>query len=129
MLARCPVAGFIFSFVIPLWAEIGGCPVFPRDNIWNTPIDTLPVDANSAAYIATIGSDKPLHADFGSGIFDGGPIGIPFITVASGQVKVPVCSSTATRAMLVLTRFPPTRRSRAAMRAAVTGMFWLWTAA
>ena len=23
---------------------IGGCPILPANNIWNTPIDTLPVD-------------------------------------------------------------------------------------
>ena len=35
---------------------IGGCPIFPANNIWNTPIDTLPVDARSAAYVSSIGA-------------------------------------------------------------------------
>lgn len=33
--------------------EVAGCAVFPADNVWNVPVDTLPVDANSAAYVAT----------------------------------------------------------------------------
>ena len=32
-----------------------GCPIFPSDNIWNTPVDDLPVDSGSDAYITTIG--------------------------------------------------------------------------
>ena len=27
---------------------IGGCQVLPSNNIWNTPVDKLPVQANSA---------------------------------------------------------------------------------
>jgi hypothetical protein len=45
---------------------LGGCPIFPADNIWNTPIDQLPVDANSSTYITTIGPTTRLHADFGA---------------------------------------------------------------
>lgn len=67
---------------------IADCAIFPADNIWNTPVDTLPVAANSAAYINTIGASRTLHPDFGSGEWEGGPIGIPFISVASNQPKV-----------------------------------------
>ena len=65
-----------------LWAQasVGGCLVLPADNIWNTPVDTLPVDANSSAYINTIGSSRRVHADFGSGTWEGFPIGIPIST-------------------------------------------------
>jgi hypothetical protein len=69
---------------------IGGCPVLPSDNVWNTPIDTLPVDARSGSYISTIGSGAGLKADFGSGLWDGGPIGIPYVTVTGSQTKYPV---------------------------------------
>ena len=69
---------------------VAGCGVFPADNIWNTPVDTLPVDANSAAYVATIGASAPVHADFGSGLWDGGPIGIPYVDVPGTQTLVPV---------------------------------------
>lgn len=68
---------------------IGGCAVFPADNVWNTPIDTLPVDANSTTYVNTIGSGLGLKADFGAGLWDGGPIGIPFVTVPASQTKYP----------------------------------------
>jgi hypothetical protein len=70
--------------------SLEGCPVFPMDNVWNTAIENLPVDSNSAAYIATIGADKGLHPDFGSGTWDGGPIGIPYNIVPGTQPKVPI---------------------------------------
>ncbi|MFN8443143.1 MAG: hypothetical protein U0175_20380 [Caldilineaceae bacterium] len=64
------------------------CDVFPSDNIWNATVDTLPLDANSTAYINTIGMNQGFHADFGSGLWEGGPIGIPYMVVASSQPKV-----------------------------------------
>lgn len=72
------------------WAQprIGNCPVFPSNNVWNTPVDKLPVDANSAQYVATIGANATAHPDFGSGLWDGGPIGIPFVTVPGSQPQV-----------------------------------------
>jgi hypothetical protein len=70
--------------------RIGGCPVLPADNIWNTPVDKLPVHASSATFVNTIGATAGMHADFGSGLWDGGPIGIPFIQVAGSQTKYPV---------------------------------------
>ena len=68
---------------------IGGCPVLPANNIWNTPVDTLPVLSNSASMVTTIGANTGFHADFGAGTWDGGPIGIPFITVPGTQPKYP----------------------------------------
>jgi hypothetical protein len=59
------------------------CPVFPASNPWNQRVDKLPVAADSAQMIASIGLDAPVHADFGSGNWDGGPIGIPFDVVSS----------------------------------------------
>jgi len=64
-----------------------GCPVFPADNAWNRRIDTLPVAAGSAATVAAIGTAKTLHADFGSGTWDGGPIGIPITVVGNSQPR------------------------------------------
>ena len=58
------------------------CPVFPADNPWNQRVDKLPVSADSAQLISSIGLDAPVHADFGSGNWDGGPIGIPFDVVS-----------------------------------------------
>jgi hypothetical protein len=67
-----------------------GCPVFPADNVWNTPVDTLPLDPQSATYIQIIGANDHFHADFGSGTWDGFPIGIPYNVVAGSQPKVSV---------------------------------------
>ena len=72
------------------WAGIAGCPLFPADNVWNAPIDTLPVDARSATYVNTIGSGRAMHADFGSGLWEGGPIGIPWTNVPGTQPKVDI---------------------------------------
>jgi hypothetical protein len=68
---------------------VGGCAVLPANNIWNTPVDTLPVLSNSASMVTTIGASTGFHADFGAGMWDGGPIGIPFITVAGTQTRYP----------------------------------------
>jgi hypothetical protein len=65
-------------------ADLGGCPVAPADSIWRTPVDTLPVSSHSDAYVAAIGADRHVHADFGSGTWDGAPIGIPITSVPAG---------------------------------------------
>jgi hypothetical protein len=66
------------------------CPIFPKSNQWNQPVDRLPVQANSSAIVRSIGLGSTMHADFGSGLWDGGPIGIPYVTVGRGQPKVAV---------------------------------------
>ncbi len=58
------------------------CSVFPAGNAWNQRVDSLPVAANSAQLIQSIGVGNGMHADFGSGLWDGGPIGIPFDVVS-----------------------------------------------
>ncbi len=67
---------------------LGGCPVLPADNIWNVPVDSLPVDPNSTAYVNTIGANSKMHADFGSGTWNGAPIGIPYVVVSQTQPLV-----------------------------------------
>jgi hypothetical protein len=67
-----------------------GCPILPADNIWNTPVDSLPVDARSDAYVRSIGRDGGLHPDFASGLFEGEPIGIPFVVVPGSQPLVSI---------------------------------------
>jgi hypothetical protein len=57
------------------------CPVFPKTSPWNTRVDSLPVAPNSDAIIRSIGADTGLHPDFGSGLYQGGAIGIPFDVV------------------------------------------------
>ena len=71
-------------------AKVAGCPVFPKSNHWNQRVDRLPVHRDSGAIVRSIGLDDTMHADFGSGLWEGGPIGIPFTAVARGQAKVPV---------------------------------------
>ncbi|MGH2918822.1 MAG: hypothetical protein ACRDLS_09550 [Solirubrobacteraceae bacterium] len=66
------------------------CPILPKSNHFNQRVDTLPVAANSATMIASIGREENVHADFGSGTYDGGPIGIPYTVVTRRQKKVPV---------------------------------------
>lgn len=66
---------------------LAGCPILPETHILNTPVDQLPVDPGSAAYIASIGANRTLRADFGSGLWEGGPIGIPYTLVTSTEAK------------------------------------------
>jgi hypothetical protein len=66
------------------------CALFPAGNVWNRDVSTLPVHAQSAAWIASIGAAAPLHPDFGSGLYAGRPIGIPYTLVPSIQPLVPV---------------------------------------
>jgi hypothetical protein len=83
------LAGLVFAG--PAAGQV--CGIFPADNIWNTPVDNLPLAPNSAAYIAAIGSKSTLHPDFGSGDWppgSGSPIGIPYVTVPGTQPKVQV---------------------------------------
>jgi hypothetical protein len=77
----------------PAAAAIAGapdCSVAPADSVWRTPIASLPVASNSAELIAAIGTDAVLHPDFGAGLWDGGPIGIPYNVVTNAQRKVHV---------------------------------------
>jgi hypothetical protein len=70
--------------------NLAACTFFPADNIWNTRVDTLPLDANSQTYVNTIGPNRGLHTDFGAGEWDGGPIGIPFTVVRGDQARAPI---------------------------------------
>lgn len=72
------------------FASIGGCQMFPANNIWNYDISHLPVSQNSANYIASISLKGPLHPDFGAGFYNGGPIGFPYVVVPGSQPYVPV---------------------------------------
>jgi hypothetical protein len=66
---------------------IANCPLFPANNIWNAAIDALPVHPQSAAWVASIGADDGFHMDFGSGTWDGGPIGIPYNVVSGATAN------------------------------------------
>jgi hypothetical protein len=66
---------------------IANCMVFPANNIWNARVDSLPIHPLSAAWIDSIGRNEGFHMDFGSGAWDGGPIGIPYNIVSGSSVK------------------------------------------
>ena len=66
------------------------CRLFPKSNPWNQRVDHLPVAARSAAIVRSIGLSTGLHPDFGSGTYNGEPIGIPYTTVPGDQKKVHV---------------------------------------
>jgi len=63
--------------------------IFPADNPWNQDISGQAVDPYSDQIIANF-SSSPLKADFGSGLWDGAPIGIPFVVVCGDQQKINV---------------------------------------
>ncbi len=69
--------------------SLEGCRVFPPDNPWNTDISGHPVHPNSAEFIESIGADKHLHPDFGT-VWQGAPVGIPYVVVREDQPRVPV---------------------------------------
>jgi hypothetical protein len=66
------------------------CPVFPASNPWNKRIDRLPVAQSSSAVISSIGAGTGLHPDFGSGLWQGSPIGIPFDVVSRSTPRARV---------------------------------------
>jgi hypothetical protein len=63
---------------------IGGCPIFPKDNPWNTDVSQAPVDT-SHDYIGALGS-MVLWPDFGGA----GEYGIPYVSVPFEQPLVPI---------------------------------------
>ena len=74
----------------PRLAAAPKCGIFPASNAWNERVDSLPVARDSAAIVAAIGADEGLHADFGSGLWDGAPIGIPVTVVPGSEPKARV---------------------------------------
>jgi hypothetical protein len=71
-------------------ASLNGFVPFKSDNLWNQDISSASVDPNSAAIISFIGSGIGLHPDFGSGLYNGSSIGIPYLVVGSQQAMLPI---------------------------------------
>jgi hypothetical protein len=67
-------------------AALAGCPLFGPSFPTNQRVDRMPVASNSAAIVRSIGLDDNVHADFGSGTWEGSPIGIPY-TVVNRRTK------------------------------------------
>ncbi len=68
--------------------SLNGFIPFPSSSLWNTNISNAPVDPNSASIINFIGGSTPLHPDFGSGLYDGQSIGIPYAVVPAPEPPV-----------------------------------------
>lgn len=67
-------------------ADAESLSIFPSDNPWNKDISAEPVDQYNTQIIASFGSSV-LKADFGSGLWEGAPIGIPYSVVCGDQAK------------------------------------------
>jgi hypothetical protein len=63
------------------------CPIFPATSVWNKPVGKLPLRKDSRTLVNSIGTDLRLHPDFGSGLWEGGPIGIPITVVDSTTTR------------------------------------------
>jgi hypothetical protein len=83
----CGAALAALALVAPASAEplpgAPDCEIFPADNVWNQRVDKLPIRKSSRRIVNSIGANLYVHADFGSGLWDGGPIGIPITVVDS----------------------------------------------
>lgn len=53
-----------------------GCPILPATNVWNKPVDTRNVRADSATLMNTMGLTRYLHPDFGTFAGYGIPINV-----------------------------------------------------
>ena len=62
-------------------STLNGFRSFSSDSLWNADVSSSPVDPNSEAIINAIGSSIGLHPDFGSGLYDGSTMGIPYVVV------------------------------------------------
>jgi hypothetical protein len=87
------ITGMIAAVGVPATAQAppagpheGACPIFPASNSLNRDISHAPVDPSSAKYIASIGAQIHLHADFGTPP----SYGIPYSVVGPHQPKVPI---------------------------------------
>lgn len=85
-----PVYANLRGASLGVGASLNGAIPFPADNAWNTDISAFPVDPNSANLIASIGVGTSLHADFGAGLYNGAPIGIPYLVVSGSQARLPI---------------------------------------
>lgn len=84
-----PPTGGCAAMSLGQLASLNGFLPFPANDAWNQDISGAAVDPNSAAIISYIGN-AALHADFGSGTYNGAPMGIPYVVVDSSQPNVNV---------------------------------------
>lgn len=82
-----PVSGDVTCTTTKATAE--NIQIFPPDNPWNKDISASPVDPYNTQIISGFSSNV-IKADFGSGLWDGAPIGIPYIVVCGNQPKTTI---------------------------------------
>src|SRR5579872_465650 len=87
---NCAAAALCLSAILatsPIQAQtvhsIGGCQILPANNIWNTPVDNLPVAPCSATYVNSTGASSGLFPDFWSN-----QSGVPINVVGANQPRV-----------------------------------------
>jgi hypothetical protein len=86
------LSGLTASLLAPAGAAppLSNCSIFPDDNYWHADVSDLPVHPRSDDYVASIGPNASLKADFGSGLWNGGPIGIPYMRTDASTRRVGV---------------------------------------
>src|SRR5690349_19302493 len=67
-------------------ADAENIAIFPADNPWNKDISQSAIDPYNTQIIAALGS-YAIKADFGSGVYEGSLIGIPYVVVCGSQTK------------------------------------------
>jgi len=70
---------------------IGGCQIFPADNLWNRDVSGDPVHPGSAALLAEMMPESSLHLDLGT---SEEYYGIPYTVVPAEQPLVPITFGT-----------------------------------
>jgi len=63
---------------------VGGCPIYPDDNVFHATVTTLPVRSDSAAVLAAMGGTRlTVRAAFSASIWEGSRLGLPVNVVDS----------------------------------------------
>ncbi len=94
---------------------LAGCPLFPPDHVFNTPIDALPAHPSSATFIASVGTWR-LRMNVGTpGSTSADEYGIPFNVVRGATLDWPVVRYATTDTSLA---FDPRPESDCAVSAA-----------
>ena len=83
------VYGSMAAASLGIGANLNGAIPFTSTSEWNRDISSDPVDPNSDNLIAAIGVGGHLKSDFGT-VWQGAPIGIPYLVVSSSQTKVKI---------------------------------------
>ena len=105
-------------------ASVGGCPLFPADNIWNRDISALPASSKSATYIASIGASATCTPTSVLASTMAAPSASPIQWCRKTRRRCRSPSPMQTRAILAPIRFRRTRPSRVECRAMAIAMCW-----